>query len=67
MSERFAAHALRLASITGQLWHWRPDEFWQATPAEIVLLFTPPDSDSSSAAPLNRTDIDRMMEQERHG
>jgi len=35
---RFAEGAGRLAGIAGWLLGWRPDEFWRATPAELVSV-----------------------------
>ena len=31
----FGTAARRLAGLTGRLFGWRPQEFWQATPAEL--------------------------------
>ena len=36
----FAAIASRLAGLTGALLGWRPDEFWNATPAELELVLS---------------------------
>ena len=36
MSESFGASAARLAGAAAGLLGWRPDEFWAATPAELV-------------------------------
>lgn len=33
----FGEAAARLCSIASQLLGWRPDEFWNATPAEMAL------------------------------
>jgi len=48
----FGAAAARLCSAANMLLGWRPDEFWDATPAELVLAFqappgecAPPDSE----------------------
>lgn len=35
---RFADGAARLAGLAGALLGWRPDEFWQATPAELAAV-----------------------------
>jgi hypothetical protein len=34
----FSDWAGRLAGITGALLGWRPDEFWDATPAELAAV-----------------------------
>jgi uncharacterized phage protein (TIGR02216 family) len=31
-----------MCSIASQLLGWRPNEFWQATPAELALALRPP-------------------------
>ncbi|MEA3011468.1 MAG: hypothetical protein QOD42_13 [Sphingomonadales bacterium] len=35
---RFSDAAARLAGIAGALLGWRPDEFWNATPAELAAV-----------------------------
>lgn len=34
----FGPVATRLAGLTAVLLGWRPDEFWRATPAELVMI-----------------------------
>ena len=34
----FSESARRLAGIAGALLGWRPDEFWNATPAELAAV-----------------------------
>ena len=34
----FSASAARLAGLAGVLLGWRPDEFWNATPAELATV-----------------------------
>ncbi len=34
----FAAAAGRLAGVAGWLLGWRPEEFWRATPAELLSV-----------------------------
>ncbi len=54
---RFAEVAGRLAGLAGAGFGWRPDEFWRATPAELVALVracapeaaTPPDAATIAA------------------
>ena len=36
LGEDFAASAALLAGVVGVTLGWRPDEFWQATPAEVL-------------------------------
>ena len=34
----FSEAAARLAGLAGALLGWRPDEFWNATPAELAAV-----------------------------
>jgi hypothetical protein len=36
----FSAAAARLAGLAGALLGWRPDEFWNATPAELAVVIS---------------------------
>ena len=38
----FADSALRLSALAAHLLHWRPDDFWAATPAELTAILMPP-------------------------
>ncbi|MBS0481880.1 MAG: phage tail assembly chaperone [Proteobacteria bacterium] len=58
---RFGPDAARLGGLAAQMLGWRPAEFWLATPAELAAALTPL---SHAAAPLTRTDLDRLMEQD---
>lgn len=42
MVERFGEAATRLCGAASVLLGWRPDEFWNATPAEFGLALQPP-------------------------
>ena len=42
MSERFGAGASRLCNAAAAILGWRPDEFWNATPAELALALQAP-------------------------
>jgi uncharacterized phage protein (TIGR02216 family) len=59
MSDTFGIAAHRHAGLAARLLGWRPQEFWAATPAELLAALAPPES---SAAPLDRTDLNRMMD-----
>ena len=39
--ERFADGARRLAGLVPRALGWRPDEFWNATPAELAAILAP--------------------------
>ena len=54
--------ALRWQALAARALGWRPDDFWNATPAELAACLTPRES---AAAPLGRGDLDRLMEQNR--
>ena len=53
--------ASRLAGLAGRLLGWRPDTFWNATPAELAAILTPPDG--TGTVPLGRADLDRLLQQ----
>lgn len=59
--QRFGPGALRLCAIAARALGWRPDDFWQATPGELMAILSPPGEASTS---LSRGDLTRMMEQE---
>jgi uncharacterized phage protein (TIGR02216 family) len=62
MSESFGTIALALGRLAAGRLGWRPDEFWRATPAELLALLVPATDDQ--AQPLDRTTLQRMMEQD---
>jgi hypothetical protein len=57
---RFSDAAARLAGLAGALLGWRPDEFWNATPAELaaVLAAMAPDAPAAVSA----DDLARLKE-----
>ncbi len=61
MSQGLGPGALRLAGLAGRLVGWRPDDFWVATPAELVSILAP---DVQPGQPLARHDLNRMMERD---
>ena len=62
MSKSFGEGALRLFSHAARLLGWKPDDFWAATPAELVAALMPPAGSGESG--LARADLERMMEQQ---
>lgn len=64
MTADFAAAATRLAAVSARLLGWRPQDFWQATPAELAQSLGPV---SAAEAPPSRDDIQRMMERDDNG
>ena len=61
MSESFGAGARLLAGHMARHFGWRPDEFWQATPAELAAVLGPPDA---AGRPLDQATLNHMMERD---
>jgi Phage tail assembly chaperone protein, TAC len=57
----FAASACRLAGLAGALLHWRPGEFWNATPAELAGIIEALMPETATAADTALTT--QLMEQ----
>lgn len=55
----FGKTALRLSAICALQFGWRPDEFWNATPAELLCILQIVDSDD--AAPPHTNEIQKLM------
>lgn len=60
-SARFGTGAARLAGFAGAVLGWSPDQFWQATPAELAGVVAAL-SGEGGAAPPDATTIARMRE-----
>jgi uncharacterized phage protein (TIGR02216 family) len=66
MSPTFAAGAGRLAGAVPRMLGWRPEEFWNATPAELAAILA--DGGGGPAGePLDRAELTALMERDRHG
>jgi hypothetical protein len=63
VTDSFAAVTRRWCPLAARLLGWRPDEFWRATPAELVLALADPDA-AEAAMPPTREAIARMMERD---
>lgn len=63
MNECFGASARRWNRLAARLLGWRPDDFWSATPAELVMALADPE-DLATNMPPSRELIARMMERE---
>jgi tail assembly chaperone len=61
----FADGAGRLAGMIPRLLGWRPDDFWEATPAELAAILSA--DETAGGEPLTRSEFDRLVERERHG
>jgi hypothetical protein len=55
----FSKAAGRLAGIAGALLGWRPDEYWSATPAELIAILA---AMTGSEAPASIDDLARLKE-----
>lgn len=64
MSGRFADQAAALCRLAAVHLGWRPDEFWRATPADLLSVL--PRADPATQPP-TRAHIARLMEQDAHG
>lgn len=58
--ERFSEAAARLAGLAGALLGWRPDEFWNATPAELGAVIGA--LAGPAEEPVARADFKSLME-----
>jgi uncharacterized phage protein (TIGR02216 family) len=56
-----AAAFTRLAGLAGVLFGWTPEQFWQATPAELAALVRALRGDAPAA--LDGDALARLMEQ----
>jgi hypothetical protein len=56
----FSDAAARLAGIAGALLGWRPDEFWEATPAELAAVLRA--IAGEDATPASAADLARLKE-----
>jgi Phage tail assembly chaperone protein, TAC len=61
VTEGLRETAIRLAGLTGALLGWRPAEFWNATPAELVTIFAALAPDAAN--PADRDLITLLKEQ----
>lgn len=56
----FAECALRLCALAARALHWRPHEFWAATPAELACVLTP----DPGTEPMDRAALAALMERD---
>ena len=54
----FGERAVELASYAATLLGWRPEEFWDATPAELMTALG---LDRHDSEPVDRVEIERLM------
>jgi uncharacterized phage protein (TIGR02216 family) len=55
----FEESARRLAGVAGAALGWRPDEFWRATPAELIAVLQAMHA-GAAAEPASRDDLERL-------
>ncbi|WP_395392241.1 phage tail assembly chaperone [Novosphingobium sp. BL-8A] len=60
MTGSFAGAALALCPVAARVLGWRPQEFWNATPAELAAALGLP-ADGTSAG-IDRQMLEKMME-----
>ncbi|MBA4163701.1 MAG: phage tail assembly chaperone [Erythrobacter sp.] len=65
MTRRFSQELPALVSLAARLLHWRPHEFWSATPAELAMALIDPQA--IQAQLITRQTIEQLMERERNG
>jgi hypothetical protein len=63
----FAEAALRWCALSARALGWRPAEFWQATPADLVNALRDPAQTATGAVAPSRELITQMMERDAHG
>ncbi|MBV9529254.1 phage tail assembly chaperone [Sphingomonas sp.] len=51
MTAKFGNAASRLCGAASTLLGWRPDEFWNATPAELATALAPPEHSAEPMLP----------------
>ena len=56
----FSEAAARLAGLAGAMLGWRPDEFWNATPAELAAVMSALVGDAPQ--PVSADDLARLKE-----
>jgi hypothetical protein len=64
-AERFSHGAARLGGLIPRLLGWRPEDFWDATPAELAAILE--SGEPAGADPLSRSEFEHLLEAERHG
>ncbi len=70
MTNDFRTSASRLAGIIPARFSWTPDQFWDATPAELTAILNASfaaSTDNQPAEPLTKTQLDTLKETLDHG
>lgn len=62
LAHLFTDHAARLAGLAALLLGWRPDQFWQATPAELAGVLAVMAGEDHETGPLDALMLARLKE-----
>ncbi|GAA0269918.1 hypothetical protein GCM10009127_07410 [Alteraurantiacibacter aestuarii] len=65
MSQTLATSALFLAGLTTRMFGWKPDDFWNVTPAELTAIFTIEEGQADTG--LNRNELEALLERDANG
>lgn len=64
MSQSFGHAAVSLAGLAARALGWRPNDFWQATPAELAISL----GETFAAPPtISRSELNGLMEMDHNG
>ncbi|MDJ0642786.1 MAG: phage tail assembly chaperone [Erythrobacter sp.] len=66
MTDGFGGSATRWFNVAARLLGWSPNEFWQATPEELLMTLRDPEPPGMSAGP-SRELIAQLMERDKDG
>lgn len=64
MSGRFADGLPRLAGLAGRLLGWRAEEFWAATPSELMWMLGWGEASGAAGAAVSRAELLRWLEED---
>ena len=67
MDEYFRSCAARLSGQTSVVLGWRPEDFWQATPREVALIFDVLREQNGEEMPADGVLLSQMMENDPDG
>lgn len=63
--EGFSDATARWCSLASSLLGWRPNEFWEATPCELIAALSDPSQNNDSTPP-SRELITQLMERDKN-
>lgn len=62
MGHDFRASAAHLAGLIPAAIGWTPDQYWNATPAELAAILLALSPVNQSAAPLNKSEMEKLKD-----